>query len=221
MLKVDLHVHTEYSDGDPLDSVIYYARLHGLNGLAITDHYTIRGAMKVKNQVDDIIVIPGLEIKTSIGHVLLLGVEEIPRTTKYTELYEWALENNALMILVHPIATLSSILYNLDLLSTMKPSAIEVLNSTYPLYSLATRISRLIARRLELPGVAGSDAHRAYQVGMCYTTVDSDSNLDDILEGIRRGRIVTYGRPAPLFLRFKLMIEFLSNRLRLGNEEST
>jgi predicted metal-dependent phosphoesterase TrpH len=45
-LKIDLHVHTCYSE-DALttpEEVVYYARKKGLDGVAITDHETLKKA---------------------------------------------------------------------------------------------------------------------------------------------------------------------------------
>ena len=37
-MKVELHVHTSYSDGDAIDKILCYARKRRLDAIAITDH---------------------------------------------------------------------------------------------------------------------------------------------------------------------------------------
>ncbi|RLG63858.1 hypothetical protein DRN89_03165 [archaeon] len=215
MLKVDLHVHTKYSDGDSLERIIYYARRCNLNGLAITDHNTIKGALSIAKLTRDLIIMPGIELKTDVGHVLLLGVKEKPsKTMDYIELYEWSMENNIIIVLAHPVATLWRTLSRIRVLERYKPHAIEVLNSTYPLYSVATKLSEFIAKSLGLSGVAGSDAHRAYQVGLCFTLINSNPEVEDVLESIRRGRVKPLGSPTPLPMRLELMMGFLSDFFR-------
>ncbi|MCW4020866.1 MAG: PHP domain-containing protein, partial [Candidatus Bathyarchaeota archaeon] len=75
--KIDLHVHTCYS-GDcttTLEEVISYARKRGLDGVAITDHDTISGAMRLLERKDtDLLIIPGIEVSTDQGHVLGINV---------------------------------------------------------------------------------------------------------------------------------------------------
>jgi len=75
-LKIDLHVHTNYSyDGfTKIDEAIACAKQRGLNGIAVTDHNTIEGALNALERKTDIIIIPGIEINTEKGHIIALGV---------------------------------------------------------------------------------------------------------------------------------------------------
>jgi len=60
ILNIDPHVHTEYSsDGMvSIDKVVSISRRKGLNGVAITDHNDIEGALKLKdNAPDDFVLI--------------------------------------------------------------------------------------------------------------------------------------------------------------------
>jgi len=74
-LKIDLHVHTCYSsDGitTPRD-VVAYSKSRGLDGVAITDHDTVDGALRLLGKTD-LIIIPGTEITALGGHILALNV---------------------------------------------------------------------------------------------------------------------------------------------------
>ena len=73
-LKIDLHVHTCYSRDSSitLKEVVAYSKKRGLDGVAITDHNTIKGALKLKTR--EILVVPGIEISTLNGHLLGLNV---------------------------------------------------------------------------------------------------------------------------------------------------
>jgi hypothetical protein len=67
-LKVDLHIHTTFSDGrfTPAE-VVKKSHVIGLKAIAITDHDTVEGipqAMEEARKYNDIEVIPGLEINT-------------------------------------------------------------------------------------------------------------------------------------------------------------
>ena len=78
---IDMHTHTNYSDGDlSPQELIKLAIDKGIGTLAITDHNTIEGIKKV-NKNDDIIVVSGIKIingielsaKTDIGRMHILG----------------------------------------------------------------------------------------------------------------------------------------------------
>jgi len=82
-LKIDLHVHTCYS-GDcatTLEEVVSQSKRKGLNGVAITDHNTVEGAPKlIQRKNADLMIIPGIEVSTTRGHILGINVTmPIPR----------------------------------------------------------------------------------------------------------------------------------------------
>ena len=208
-VKIDFHVHTSYSDGDDIKAILHYAKNRGLDGLAITDHCTLKGYEKCKKLESEMLIIPGIEIPTEVGHVLVLGVKESFRCMKgrYVEIYDWALENNCIIVLAHPAVHFhkaKAVLY-----SGIKPHCIEVLNSMYPFYRWAVRYSWRLASSSGVTPIAGSDAHQASIVGCCYTNVFSEANLEEVLEALRRGRVFLEGGPAPLKYRWKIWLSFL------------
>ncbi|OGO36726.1 MAG: phosphatase [Chloroflexi bacterium RBG_16_57_8] len=79
MSKVDLHVHTNASDGRyPPAEVIRRAARAGLGVIAITDHDTVGGiapALEAARSVPGLRVIPGVEINTDVpsGEAHVLG----------------------------------------------------------------------------------------------------------------------------------------------------
>ena len=74
MLKYDLHVHTNYSkcSNMKLEVLLKTAKKRGLNGIAVTAHNTIEGALKAKklNKDRNFEVIVGEEVSTAQGDVL-------------------------------------------------------------------------------------------------------------------------------------------------------
>ena len=211
MLKIDLHLHTNYSDGDLVDNIVKMAKFKRLDGLAITDHYTLEGYRVLRKLDDKLLILPGVEVETKIAHILLIGIDDSPfrRIRSYVEVMEWARDNNAITILAHPMATFLSIKRNIKLINRYKPDAVEVCNSLYPFFVLAKRFSEKIAENLSLPMTGGSDAHRAIDVGNCYTLIDAEPNIDDVLESIRKGKIKAKGKPSNIFYRTKIGLYFL------------
>ena len=59
-LKIDFHVHTCYScdSSITLKEVVVFAKKRGLDGVAVTDHNTVKGALKLKTR--DLLIVPGI-----------------------------------------------------------------------------------------------------------------------------------------------------------------
>ncbi|HJJ77759.1 MAG TPA: PHP domain-containing protein, partial [Methanocorpusculum sp.] len=74
-LICDLHVHTNASaDGHcPVEKVLERTKAAGLDAVAVTDHDTTVSALKALSLESEVIVIPGIEVSTKDGHVLILG----------------------------------------------------------------------------------------------------------------------------------------------------
>ena len=77
-MRLDLHVHTTFSDGDMTpQQVADLAKSVGLDGLAITDHDEFRGFVELV-PVPGMMLIPGIEIAAMEGdcevHVLGLNI---------------------------------------------------------------------------------------------------------------------------------------------------
>jgi predicted metal-dependent phosphoesterase TrpH len=209
-LKIDVHTHTVYSDGrGTVREVLKIAKLKGLNGLAITDHDSLRGYFEAKLYDSGLLVVPGYEVDTDAGHVLVLGLEFLPSETehiRYESLIEWVRRANGLTILAHPAAGKTSI----NRWMQCKPDAIEVLNALYPLYGYFVRRSLNIASKLGVPMVGGSDAHNPQSVGDSYTIVKSDNlSFEDLIEAFKRGDVYFGGGLSPLSSRLKTGLEYM------------
>lgn len=214
-LRLDLHVHTVYSDGHgTVEEILETARRKGIDGLAITDHDTLEGYYRAKECRSGLIVLPGFEVDTDAGHVLVLGLERLPPDDLgYEGLVQWARSRDGLSILAHPAAGR----VRLDRWMRCKPDAVEVLNASYPSSSFFLKRGSGVARRLGLPGVGGSDAHYAQTVGDAYTTVElNDPSLGEVLAAVKAGRVGYAGRISPLSVRFRIGLSYtISKVLRL------
>jgi len=211
-LKIDLHVHTYYSEDATTipKELIHYAKKRSLDGVAITDHETLRGALKLAKK-SQLIIIPGLEIETLSGHILALNMTTlIPPKLSITETVQKIHDAGGVAVVAHPAALLKTWLGQ-KITENSKVDAIEVINSaTFP-FSLSTYLSCRLAKRVNLPQTAGSDAHHALEIGTAYTVVDADSNSEDVAEAIRKGAITPCGRPIPWAKRVKRGAFYLTN----------
>jgi len=212
-LKIDLHVHTCYSwDGaTTLKEVVVYAKKRGLDGVAITDHDSVKGALKLAKK-RDFLIIPGIEVSTKRGHVLALNVTTpIPPKLSPFETIQTIHDVGGIAVAAHPTTVYKGglrrqILSNFD--------AIEVINSsTFPFF-LSTYLSQRLAVRLNLPQTAGSDSHYPSDIGTAYTLVDADSEVDEVMHAIKRGTTVPFGKPIPWKARLRNAVSNPKRRRR-------
>jgi len=207
-IKADLHVHTCYSRDaiTTLKDLILYSKKRGLNAVAVTDHDTLEGTLKVK-KANGLTLIPGTEVTTRNGHVLALNLTmPIPKGFELAETVERIHEANGIAIAPHPSAFLKSSLGSGALQKSVKMDAVEVINSSAFPFFLSTQLGRRLATRLNLPQTAGSDSHIPETIGLAYTIIDANPNVEDIIDAIKRGFTVPYGRSVPIRLRFKKIV---------------
>jgi predicted metal-dependent phosphoesterase TrpH len=219
MLKLDLHIHSQYSEdatGSPKD-IIKILQKKGLQGMAIADHNTVEGGLKaLKVKPKEFIVIPGVEISTKDGHMLALNVtENIKRHLSVEETVEKIIDAGGLPVVPHLFRNMSGIkkekLRNIQ----TKISAIEVFNScSLPQTNLKTA---KIAKEYGLGGTGGSDAHDPIYAGYAYTTVDTtDINIDSILSEINKKKTWGEGITMPLEYRQDRMMKSIKQFFQRG-----
>ncbi len=201
MLRFDLHVHTSFSpDGmSTVEDVLRAAAAAGLDGVAITDHDTTAGAMHALSVVDRVapglLVIPGVEVSTRSGHLIVLGVtRDIPARMSVQDTIKEAKRLGGTIVVPHP--------YNRPRHGMPIPAgadAAEVYNSRHIL-GIHNRIALRRANGLGIPGVAGSDAHHASLVGSAITLIKADKNVNSVLEAIKLGKTSIDVEKTPLHI---------------------
>lgn len=209
-LKIDLHVHTCYSYDalTTLREVVTYTKKRGLDGIAITDHNTLLGALKLCQQTK-LIVIPSIEIATLDGHVLALNVTTvIPPKLGLQETVQRIHEAGGIAVAAHAYSFYKSGLSQ----KIVCCDAMEVINSSSVPFALSTYLNRKLATRLNLPQTAGSDSHYAPEIGAAYTLIEADPNVDDIIKAIEKGAILPVGKRIPWRVRLKRMALGLKRR---------
>ena len=200
MLTCDLHVHTNYSkDGESsVEEIIMAAEVAGLDAIAITDHDSVDGAKKALACETSVLVIPGIEVTTKQGHLLVLGVTEIiPAGLDVETTVAIARRMGGLLILPHPYHVWRHGVARRRKAGMMVVDAVESFNSRYIVGS-ANRKAERIALKLGKPCVGGSDAHNARFVGFGRTYVDAEKNVPAILDAIRAGNVTCGGKKTPL-----------------------
>ena len=212
-LSLDLHVHTNYShDGhDSVEKIIKSAVAKELDGIAICDHDTMEGSYAARKYVADnrldLIIIPGIEVTTSKGHLIVLGVEEgiekglSPEETIRIGREKEKEENSTVVIIApHPFHPFRHSIGNLCMHSELGIDAVEIFNSRY-FFGVANKIASKKAARINITAVSGSDAHSAECVGLATVEVEAEveteaeqkskqkMQVEAVLRGLKEGRV--------------------------------
>ena len=202
-LTFDLHVHTNYSyDGrDSVEKIIERAIVNKLDGIAICDHNTMEGTYAAREYIADnnlnMMIIPGIEVTTSQGHLLVLGIEEgiekglsPGETIRRAQQKEKGRTDTVVIIAPHPYHPFRHSIGNVCIQPGI--DAIEVFNSRY-FSGIANAIAKRTAARNNITAVAGSDAHSADCVGLATVEVKiagaHKPEFEVILERIKKGEV--------------------------------
>lgn len=217
-MKFDLHVHSRYSrdSNSDLDAILTVARARGLDGLAVCDHDTVDGGLACARRARElgigVTVIPGVEVSSSKGHILVLGIEEdIEPLLSPEETIRRARMLGGTVIIPHPFKKSS---HGIGSFEGLDIDAVEVFNSRC-LFNGANKKALFEAERLGIPAVAGSDSHIPEMVGQAYTEIDAtESTVESLLQAIREGRVCPDGKKSPTSVILRQMAGSVNRKIR-------
>lgn len=210
-MRVDFHVHSFFSDGkhDP-ETLVKYAKKLNLV-IALTDHDTSRGIARVEGEV-----IPGQEVTTQFGHVVVLCNFPPNPPKDLSLLVDYSRDNSCIVFPSHPFDIFRDGIG--EQVYKFKFNAIEIYNSKAP--RRANMKAESVARTLSLPGLANSDAHVKESLGSAYNQVALEEfNVDEILEKLRKGEMSPV--PVGLTVTAKLKIAQWYIERKLGLEKDS
>lgn len=172
-MKIDMHVHTsKYSSCAHMTpkEMATAALANGLDGVAITEHdylWSVDEIFELQKCFSKLKIFRGAEISTAQGHVLVYGISSIKEL--YTgislgELVKYVHQHNGFAVIAHP-CRYSDIIP--EEIFTTGIDGLEVRSNNVLVYMKDA--IQLIQSRLNIPGIAGSDAHRAEDFGMFAT----------------------------------------------------
>lgn len=216
-MRLDLHIHSCYSKDctSPVASILKRAIKAGLDGIAICDHDTVEGSLEARRLVEemdlDLVLVPGIEVTTNRGHLLVLGVDKaFPVNSDPGEIIEMAREHKCLIVAPHPYKGYPK---SLGDVSDLDVDAIEVLNSRFILGKFNARAVKM-AENLGLPMLGNSDAHFVEMVGRAYTEIDAEPSVEAVFKAIMDKKTVVCGNRTPLGVQFYQACLGVKRRMR-------
>lgn len=208
-LKYDLHVHSKYSIKCGIlepGEIINLAIKKGLNGIAITDHETIRGGLEAKKcETDSIKVIVGCELNTTQGEIIGLFLTEEIKSREINEVIDEIHAQDGLVVVPHPFDKMrrSALMDISDFVR--KIDAIEGFNARC-IFDSYNKEAMEFAGKKKMPVTAGSDAHYANEIGLAGLYTSSNSK-----NGILNNDREIFHKKSPIWNHVKTKIHKLLN----------
>ncbi len=220
LTAVDMHFHTNHSDGHAkLPMVMTNAKRSGF-GIAITDHNVVSGSLHAFQERGDVLIIPGMEVSAFDGpHVLTYfyspgDLEDFFKkhiepnrqkapwlATKLStpEILDRTGGYNCMVVAAHPYGYL---LFNkgvqkcidggyLPAKITDRFDGLEVINGSMT-HSLNVKAMRLVEGK-DLSFTGGTDGHMLNDLGAVVTCARADT-VDGFLDAVKKRQNIVVGQ---------------------------
>ena len=192
----------------PLEKIISCCLKRGINCIAIADHGTVEGALKLR-EMAPFPVIVAEEILPPHGEIMGMFLNEtIPSGISVEETISRIRAQGGLVNIPHPFETVRGSALNGNIMEKIVEhiDVMEVLNSRTP-FSASSDKALAFARKYGIAQSAGSDAHTVYEIGNAYVEMPEFNGKEEFLKALGQGKI--HGH------RTSLAIHFLSTWARL------
>lgn len=191
-MKADLHLHTEYSIDcqTTLEQVIRRCQETGINCIAIADHGTAEGALKMQT-IAPFHVIVAEEILTPDGEIMGMFLKEtIPSGLSVEEAIARIKAQGGLVCIPHPFDIIRRLGLGAKRIENVieQIDVIEVFNSRSPFPWNSSR-AQDFAQKYGLPRSAGSDAHTAREIGNAYVEMPEFNGREEFLKALTKGKV--------------------------------
>jgi predicted metal-dependent phosphoesterase TrpH len=195
-VRVDMHTHCEASPDSrtPIAEQARAVRAARIDVICATDHNTIEGALRLRELADGFRVVIGEEISSRDGEIIGLFLERaVPRDLSGEETIARIHDQGGLVVVPHPFsmnrryhmkrASLDRLRTHID--------ALEIFNAREAIF-LNNRSAAAYAKQHDIVGTAGSDAHRAAEIGRAFVEMPDFAGRGDFLSSLKQG--VAHGR---------------------------
>ena len=191
MVRIDLHLHSAYSPDSrsTLEEIIDRARECGLDRIALTDHNTVEGALKLARLAPELAIV-GEEVKTAEGEVIGLFITgRIAPFATPEDVMDQVHDMGGLVYVPHPLdrrranfrpERLAELAARIDIIETYNPWC----------DGAANQAAARLAEELDKVTATGSDSHSAHELGRSWMEIDEYRGPQDFLERLRYARHV-------------------------------
>jgi hypothetical protein len=191
-VRVDLHVHTQYSADSltTLPDIVRWARKRHMGALAITDHNTIAGALALA-EASPIPIIVGEEIATRQGEIIGLFLQqEIAPDLDARETIREIRRQGGLVYVPHPIDRVRKSAMGLDALLEIidEIDILEVMNARVT-FGIDNEHAGTLARTRGILQGAGSDAHQGFEIGGAYVEMPAFDGPRSFMTSLACGQV--------------------------------
>ena len=191
-----MHTHCEASP-DSRTKVADQARAvraARIDVICATDHNTIEGALRLRELADGFRVVIGEEISSRDGEIIGLFLDRVvPRDLSADETIARIHDQGGLVVVPHPFSINRRYHLRRAALDRLRSQidALEIFNAREAIF-LNNRSAAAYAKQHNMVGAAGSDAHRAAEIGRAFVEMPDFAGRADFLDSLRQG--VAHGR---------------------------
>jgi predicted metal-dependent phosphoesterase TrpH len=191
-----MHTHCEASPDSrtPIAEQARGVRAARIDIVCATDHNTIDGALRLRELADGFRVIIGEEVSTRDGEIIGLFLERaVPRDLTGEETIARIHDQGGIVVVPHPFSINRRYRMRRASLDRLRSQidALEIFNAREAVF-LNNRSAAAYAKEHDIAGTAGSDAHRASEIGRAYVEMPDFAGRGDFLTSLRQG--VAHGR---------------------------
>ncbi|MHC1632100.1 MAG: PHP domain-containing protein [Methanotrichaceae archaeon] len=195
-MNYDLHIHSIYSSDGVLDpkKIVKIAMKRGLDGIAITDHNTIKGGRKAKKyETKDFKVIVGSEIMTAKGEIIGLFLSKEIKSKDVQDVISEIKDQNGIIVIPHPFDELRHSAFHPTEEDAKFIDCIESFNSRC-IFQKYNKNAIKFAKKHDLMIIAGSDAHFSNEIGNAGIITETE----DVREALLKNDIKIFGKRSSL-----------------------
>lgn len=205
-----MHIHSKYSYdsfSEPL-KIVKVAKRKGLDVISITDHDNMKVYEKLPHKLD-ITVIRGMEIKTDMGDVTGLFLNEEVNTRFFFDVVDEIRGQDGVIVLPHPFrrnCEPTELVEYVDL--------VEVINARSR--SLENVEARELCEKFSKRPITGSDAHTYFEIGRTVTETEGYSDdLEEIKKILLNNKRKCYGKETPFYIShgYSFIVSRIKRRL--------
>jgi predicted metal-dependent phosphoesterase TrpH len=202
-IRIDCHLHTVRS-GDActkLDELEERVESTGLDVVCITDHHAIDGAEEALRRDFGIRVIVGEEIRTPIGELIGLFLQErIPYVLPVEEVVGRIRRQGGLVYVPHPYDPVRAGVRDIPLKQLCEERAVDVIEAfnSKTESDVHNQEAWRTAQLYDLPVAAGSDAHDPPGIGAAWVQMPDFDGPGSFLSSLEQATIVGEYRPHAL-----------------------